>query len=251
MDKKQVLDIIDWIKDYFKKNSFAKGVVIGMSGGKDSFVVAKLCIEALGKENVLGIILPNNKMCDFDDAKRSCEFLGIKYTTIDISNSYNSILDSITPFLKQNNYSLGSVTTINTAPRIRMTTLYALAGSLDYLVANTSNLSEASVGYTTKWGDNVGDFAPIANFTKTEVCEIGLLLGLPNDLVNKTPSDGLSSKSDEEKLGFSYDELDSLIRTGTKGDRYETILNKHIGSSHKRIGAIKYENNLQNHLKTK
>ncbi len=248
MDKKQVSNIIDWIKDYFKENSFAKGVVIGMSGGKDSFVVAKLCVDALGKENVLGVILPNNKMSDFDDAKRSCEFLGIKYTTIDITNSYNSILESITPFLKQNNYSLSSVTTINTAPRIRMTTLYALAGSLDYLVANTSNLSEASVGYTTKWGDNVGDFAPIANFTKTEVCEIGLLLGLPDELVNKTPSDGLSSKSDEEKLGFSYNELDMLIRSGVTGEKYETILNKHHTSSHKRTGAVKFKNNLPNHL---
>ena len=104
MDKKQVSNIIDWIKDYFKENSFAKGVVIGMSGGKDSFVVAKLCVDALGKENVLGVILPNNKMSDFDDAKRSCEFLGIKYTTIDITNSYNSILESITPFLKQNKH---------------------------------------------------------------------------------------------------------------------------------------------------
>lgn len=249
MDKKQVLDIIDWIKYYFKKNSFAKGVVVGMSGGKDSFVVAKLCVDALGKENVLGVILPNGEMKDYDDAIKSCEFLQIKHTTINISNCYNDVLNNIKPFLNENNKNLTSVTTINTAPRLRMTTLYAIAGSLDYLVANTSNLSEASVGYTTKWGDNVGDFAPIANFTKTEVCEIGLLLGLPNELVNKTPSDGLSGKSDEDKLGFSYNELDSLIRIGSKGEKYDTILTIHNNSQHKRIGAIKYENDFPNYLK--
>lgn len=248
MDKKEVFNIIEWIKEYFKKSSSAKGVVIGMSGGKDSFVVAKLCTEALGKENVLGVIMPNNQMTDFDDAKISCEILGINYTTIDIANSYNSILDSIQPYLQQNNIALNSVSTINTAPRIRMTTLYALASSLNYLVANTSNLSEAEVGYTTKWGDNVGDFAPIANFTKSEVCEIGLLLGLPKQLINKIPSDGLSNKSDEEKLGFSYDELDTFIRTGIKGKKFDTILSKNISSSHKRNGVIKYENNLKNYF---
>lgn len=248
MDKKEVNNIIEWIKEYFKKCPFVKGAVIGMSGGKDSFVVAKLCTEALGKENVLGVIMPNNLMSDYSDAKKSCEFLGIKYTTIDIANSYNSIINSIEPYLKENNIALNSVSTINTAPRIRMTTLYALAGSLDYLVANTSNISEAQVGYTTKWGDNVGDFAPIANYTKTEVCEIGLLLGLPENLIYKTPSDGLSGKSDEEKLGFSYDELDTYIRTGVKGKNFNTILSKNHSSSHKRNGVAKYENNLTNHF---
>ena len=188
-------------------------------------------------------------MCDFDDAKRSCEFLGIKYTTIDISNSYNSILDSITPFLKQNNYSLGSVTTINTAPRIRMTTLYALAGSLDYLVANTSNLSEASVGYTTKWGDNVGDFAPIANFTKTEVCEIGLALGLPKEYVLKAPTDGLSGKEDEEKIGFSYSVLDEFIRTGKSLQSEEKIKTMSRVTAHKRALPPKCDSEKKNFLK--
>lgn len=249
MDKKEVKKTIEWIKDYFKKCLFAKGAVVGMSGGKDSFVVAKLCVEALGKDNVLGVIMPNGQMTDYSDAKKSCEFLGIRHTSIDIADGYNDIIKSIEPYLKQNNVPLSSVSTINTAPRIRMTTLYALAGSLDYLVANTSNLSEAEVGYTTKWGDNVGDFAPIANWTKNEVCEIGLLLGLPENLINKTPSDGLSGKSDEEKLGFSYDELDAYIRNGIKGKNFYTILSKNNNSSHKRNGVSKYENNLINHFK--
>ena len=129
-----------------------------------------------------------------------------------------------------------------------MTTLYSIAGSLNYLVANTSNLSEASVGYTTKWGDNIGDFAPIANFTKTEVCEIGKLLNLPKDLVYKTPSDGLSGKTDEDKLGFSYAELDEFIRTGKKGKRFDIINKKHKLSEHKRLGTIKFTYKKQNYF---
>lgn len=248
MNKQEVINIINWIKNYFKENSFAKGAVVGMSGGKDSFVTAKLCIEALGKENVLGVILPIGDMNDYEDAVKSCEYLQIKHTTINIANCYNDVLNNIKPFLNENNITLNSISTINTAPRLRMTTLYALAGSLNYLVANTSNLSEAEVGYTTKWGDNVGDFAPIANFTKTEVCEIGLLLCLPQNLVNKIPSDGLSGKSDEDKLGFSYNELDSYIRDGVTDSNFDLILQKHKSSTHKRLGAIKYTNNKKNHF---
>lgn len=249
MERKDVDKIIDFIKEYFKINSFAKGVVIGMSGGKDSLVTAKLCTEALGKEKVLGVIMPNGKMIDKNDAVTSCELLNIKYVNVDISNSYNDIISNTEKVLKSLNKEINSVSTINTAPRIRMTTLYAIGGSLDYLVANTSNLSEAMVGYTTKWGDNVGDFAPLANFTKSEVCEIGLLLGLPNNLVNKTPSDGLSGSSDEAKMGIKYANLDSYIRTGIVNEDVERINKMHKSSNHKRIGAIKYENDLPNYLK--
>lgn len=249
MERKDVCNIINFIKDYFKINSFAKGVVIGMSGGKDSLVTAKLCTEAIGKENVLGVIMPNGKMIDKNDAVISCELLGIRYVNVDISNAYNDIISNTENVLKKLNKEISSTTIINTSPRIRMTTLYAIGGSLDYLVANTSNLSEAMVGYTTKWGDNVGDFAPLANFTKSEVCEIGLLLGLPADLVNKTPSDGLSGSSDEAKMGIKYANLDSYIRTGIVNEDVEKIKKMNINSNHKRIGAIKYENNLPNYLK--
>lgn len=248
MEKKEINKIIEWIKTYVA-SAKANGVVLGMSGGKDSFVVAKLCTLAVGPENVFGVIMPNGEMKDLTDAITSCESLNIKYEVINIADAYNGVIEKIKPTLEKQGKTLSDISTINTAPRIRMTTLYAIAGSLNYLVANTSNLSEASVGYTTKWGDNVGDFAPIANFTKTEVCEIGIDLGLEKSLVEKTPSDGLSGKSDEDKLGVKYSSIDKLIRTGEKNQDYERIMYLNKISAHKRIGVAKYENNLKNTLK--
>ena len=245
--KELISGLITWIKDYVKSTN-AKGVVIGMSGGKDSLVVAKLCVEALGKENVFGLIMPNGKMCDKNDAEASCKLLGIRYASVDISKAYEGIIKPIEEVLDNNQLKLSDITTINTPPRLRMAMLYAVAGSMNYLVANTSNLSEISVGYSTKWGDSVGDFAPIANFTKTEVCEIGRLLGLPIELVEKTPSDGLSGKSDEEKLGLTYDNLDEYIRTGKKNEDYETIMKLHSSTMHKRKPISKFENKLKNFL---
>ena len=238
MDKNFANKIEAWIKDYVKTSN-ANGVVVGISGGKDSLVVAKLCANALGKDNVFGVIMPNGNMKDIDDAVETCKLLDIKYDIINIEMPYKDIIDNVKRVMNGNEIS--SVTKINTAPRLRMTTLYAVAGSLNYLVANTSNLSEAMIGYTTKWGDNVGDFAPIANLTKTEVCELGILLGLPDKFVNKAPSDGLSGQSDEEKIGFTYDELDKLIRNNKKGENYNKILNLNKMSQHKRIGAVKFD----------
>lgn len=245
MNKKMIDDLIKWIRDYVK-GAKADGVVIGMSGGKDSTIVGKLCTEALGKENVYGLILPNGEMSDIDDAIEACKVIGMKYSIINIADAYNSILDGVKENLE--NKTLSSVTTINTAPRIRMTMLYAYAGSKNYLVVNTSNLSETMVGYSTKWGDNVGDFAPIANFTKGEVCEIGMMLNLPKHLVVKIPSDGLSGKSDEEKLGFSYAELDEYIRTGKKGKNFDVIDKKHKIADHKIKPIPKFENGITNHF---
>lgn len=249
MDRIEVEKTIDFIKEYFKLASFAKGAVVGMSGGKDSLVVAKLCTEALGKESVFGVIMPNGEMLDKHDAQKSCELLGIKYQIVNISKAYKEVLDGTTQCLKPYNLEISNVTKVNTAPRIRMTLLYAIAGSMNYLVANTSNLSETMTGYTTKWGDNVGDFAPIANFTKTEVCEMGELLGLPKDLVYKNPSDGLSGKSDEENMEITYQNLDSLIRNGNKNSDYEQIIKLNKLSEHKRVGVAKFENSRPNYLK--
>ena len=243
--KKMIKDLIEWIKDYVKFAN-AKGVVIGMSGGKDSFVVAKLCALALGKENVFGIIMPNGEMLDKNDAVKDCECLGINYKIVNIKKCYDSILSEVKDLVGDKD--LSSVTTINTAPRIRMTVLYAIAGTLNYLVANTSNLSEAMVGYTTKWGDNVGDFAPIKNLTKTEVCELGIMLGLPEKLVNKIPSDGLSDKSDEEKLGFSYEEIDDYVRHGKKGSNFDKIWLCYNNSIHKRESIKSFDPKLKNYF---
>lgn len=248
MNIEDIEKIKSWIKNYVYDEAHAKGVILGISGGKDSLVTAKLCIDSIGKENVLGVIMPNGNMKDIDIAKRSCDVLGIRYYIVDINNVYNNILNNISPILENENKDLSTVTTFNIPPRLRMVTLYAIAGSLGYLVANTSNLSEGMVGYTTKWGDNVGDFSPIANFTKEEVCEIGILLGLPSDLVNKVPEDGLSGQSDEDKLGFSYLSLGNYIRKGIKDDSFDKIEKMHKISNHKRVGVAKYKNNLKNYF---
>lgn len=243
-----IKNIESWIKDYVINQAHSNGVIVGMSGGKDSLVTAKLCANALGKENVLGIIMPNDKMQDLEIAINSCKEIGIRYHIINIKETYDHILNSISPILSSQNKQISSVTTINLPSRIRTNYLYAIAGSLNYLVANTSNLSEAMVGYTTKWGDNIGDFAPLATFTKTEVCKIGQLLNLPNELVYKTPDDGLSGISDEEKLGFSYDELDNFIRFGIKSDNFQKIEKLNRLSNHKRLGVVKFDSQLKNYF---
>lgn len=244
MDKIELEKIINWVKNYVEK--CADGVVIGMSGGKDSLVTAKICTEALGKDKVLGVIMPNGEMKDNAIAKKSCEILGVRYYEININNLYNIIINNTQTILNIENKNLSTVTTFNVPPRLRMITLYAIAGSMNYLVANTSNLSEGMVGYTTKWGDNVGDFSVLADFTKDEVCQLGSLLGLPKELVYKIPDDGLTGKTDEEKLGFSYQELDDFIRSGIKSDKFEIISNMHKSSCHKRSGVVKYNYQAKN-----
>lgn len=229
MDITIVDKLTSWIKNYVA-SSGAKGVVVGMSGGKDSYVTAGLCVKALGKDSVYGLIMPNGDMKDCHIAEDSCKSLGIKYSIININDIYNLYINATKNICE----NLSTVTTFNVPPRIRMTMLYAIAGSKGYLVANTSNLSEKEVGYTTKWGDNVGDFAPLVNFTKSEVVEIGLLLGLKKEYVVKTPDDGLSGQTDEEKLGFSYQSLDSYIRKGEKDDDFDKINSMRMRNLHKR-----------------
>ena len=231
--KKEIEKITKWLQGYMRECR-AKGIVIGMSGGKDSLVTAGLCVRALGKEKVLGVIMPNGEMSDITDAIDTCKLLGIDYQIIDISTAYKNIIEETQFTLQGRNANLSSITTINTPPRLRMTILYAIAGSLNYLVANTSNLSEIMVGYSTKWGDSAGDIAPLSDYTKSEVCSIWLELGLPEKLVEKIPSDGLSGRSDEEKLGFTYAELDNYIRNGTKGENYDKIIQLHNTTAHKR-----------------
>ena len=207
--KKVTCDLIKWIAECFEQNGKGCTAVIGISGGKDSSIAAALCVHALGKERVLGVLMPNGTQQDIEDSKALCRYLDIKNLQINIQNSYRDILWQV-----GSSFSLTEQSKINLAPRLRMATLYAVAQSVNGRVINTSNKSEAWVGYSTRYGDGAGDFAPLLNLTVTELLTIGKELNLPDRFVFKAPSDGLSGKSDEEKLGFPYAALDVYIRTG-------------------------------------
>lgn len=206
--------VIQWIKDWFSRNGPDCNAVIGISGGKDSTVAAALCAEALGKERVYGIMMPCGQQNDIQDSYAVCRHLGIPYFYANIGQAVEKIFDTLDAELA--GYSVQ--TQINTPPRIRMTMLYAFAQSMNGRVVNTCNLSEDYVGYSTKYGDSAGDFAPLKGFTSEEVIAIGETLGLPERLLHKPPADGLCGKTDEDNLGFTYAVLNRYIRTGEIGD---------------------------------
>ena len=203
--------IVSWIRDFFDQNGHGCNAVVGISGGKDSSIVAALCCEALGRDRVIGVLMPNGVQPDIDMAKLLVEHLGIRHYIINIEQAVNGVKEQI-PF------ELSEQSRINLPPRIRMSVLYAVSQSFNGRVANTCNLSEDWVGYSTRYGDSAGDFSPCSNITVTQMRQIGKVLGLPDVLINKTPSDGLSGMSDEEKLGFTYDVLDRYISTGQIDD---------------------------------
>lgn len=210
-DAKKVKDeCVEWIRDWFNVNGKDCNAVIGISGGKDSSVVAALCVEALGKDRVIGLLMPNGEQSDIDMAKKLVNFLDIRNFEVNIKDAVCGVLNN----LPMNGYDISEQTITNLPARIRMATLYAISQSMNGRVANTCNLSEDWVGYATKYGDAAGDFSPLLQLTVTEVKEIGRVLGLPNELVDKTPSDGLCGKTDEDNFGFSYDVLDAYIRDG-------------------------------------
>ena len=202
-------ECVEWIKNFFETNGAGCNAVVGISGGKDSSIAAALCVEALGKDRVIGVLMPQGQQHDIDKAYLLVNHLGIKHFEINVADAINGILANFPAELEKT-----SQTVQNIPPRIRMTTLYAVSQSVNGRVCNTCNLSEDWVGYSTRYGDSVGDFSPMSNLTVTEVKQIGHLLGLPAELVEKTPIDGLCGKSDEENLGFTYAELDKYIRTG-------------------------------------
>lgn len=233
---KESENIINWIKAYFEQQPGAKGAVIGISGGKDSSVVAKLLVEALGKERVFGVLMPNGEQKDISDSLRIVDILGINHKVVNIEKAYKGLLEGI----QDDNLSVDAK--INIPPRLRMTTLYAIAANKHYRVAGTGNKSEGFVGYTTKWGDSAFDFNAIGDLTTEEVMAVGDHLGLPYELVHKTPSDGLSGLSDEEKLGFTYRQINEYIENGTCGDKEvdEKIRLKHEYNRHKAVMPPKY-----------
>ena len=222
--KKITADCIQWIKDFFDENGKDCNAVVGISGGKDSSVVAALCAEALGKERVIGVLMPQGEQHDIDAAYTLVNHLGIKHYEVNIKDTVEAILAAFPDDLE-----ITAQTRQNIPPRIRMATLYAISQSCNGRVANTCNLSEDWVGYSTRYGDAAGDFSPMSNLTVAEVKEIGRVLGLPDELVDKTPIDGLCGKTDEENLGFTYAELDKYIREGIIDDesKKELIDKKH------------------------
>lgn len=200
-------ECVAWIRDFFENNGKDCNAVVGISGGKDSSIVAALCVEALGKDRVIGVLMPCGEQADIDMAKLLVGHLGIKHYIINIK-------DAVEGLKKNFPFELSNQSVVNLPPRIRMSTLYAVSQSHNGRVANTCNLSEDWVGYSTRYGDSVGDFSPCSFLTVHEMRQIGRLLGLPDVLVDKVPIDGLSGKTDEDNLGFTYDELDRYIRTG-------------------------------------
>lgn len=234
--------MVAWVKNYFETTG-AKGAVVGVSGGKDSTVVSALLTEAIGKDRVFGVLMPNGKQADIEDSFTLVNHLGIPHTVVDIGTGYAPLLNEVARAMDKKREDLNAVCTINMAPRFRMTTLYAIAAELDYRVAGTGNRSEAFVGYFTKWGDGAHDFNMLANLTTEEVVAVGHALGLPKSLVEKAPTDGLSGLTDEENLGVSYFEINRYIENGTCGnvEKDQIIANKHAFSAHKREGIPKFE----------
>lgn len=243
-------DCIQWIRNWFEDNGPGCNAIIGISGGKDSTIAAALCVEALGKDRVYGIRMPNGCQTDIQDAKAVCKYLGIHSFDCNIKEAYDAICEEIGWAI----YAMSDLkamttdqTKINLPPRLRMATLYAVSQSLNGRVVCTDNLSESYIGYSTRWGDNVGDFSPLVNLTSEEVVAIGDALGLPYDLVHKTPSDGLCGKTDEDNFGFTYAELNKYIRTGVcENDEVKTKIDfLHFRNKFKTqpIPSFDYKNN--------
>lgn len=222
-------DVIQWIKEYFKDNHDGK-VICGISGGKDSTIVAALCAEALGADRVIGVLMPNGIQSDIEDSHKVCAYLGIKEIVINMNRAYTGLVGQLFPFEEEVPKEIET----NLPARLRMSTLYMIAALYpNSRVVNTSNYSERYIGYSTKFGDGAGDFSPLGNLTVREVLAIGDDLGLPHELVHKTPSDGMSGMSDEDKLGFTYEELDSyLFYEGPYNDRISKL---HKINEHKRV----------------
>ena len=238
---KAVEATVKWIQDWFAENGSDCNAIIGISGGKDSSITAALLVEALGKDRVIGIMMPNGEQSDMDMALLLVNHLGINHYVINIAAAYNGAVKDIECVIGE----LSNDSLINLAPRLRMATLYAVGQSRNGRVANTCNLSEDWVGYSTRYGDAAGDFSPISSFTTAEIRAMGRVLGVPDILIEKVPSDGLSGMSDEDKLGFTYEVLDRYIRTGeiedaTAKERIDTLHERNLFKL-RYMDSFKYE----------
>ena len=248
--KVELDNAILWIKQYVDCSK-AKGVVLGLSGGKDSAVVLAMAVKALGKENVVAVSMPCHSLSeDFDDAKLVADKFDVKFVVTDLTKAYDEFENSINLIINKTGVNeISSEAKVNAKPRLRMTTLYAIAQSLGYLVIGTGNLCEAMVGYTTKFGDSASDFNPIANFTVSEVLRIGKMLGVPEKILQRAPSDGLGGQTDEEKMGIKYSQIEEMIETGnTDETAKENILKRFNNSKHKRMLVPIYKFDRKNYL---
>lgn len=236
----EIENIVSWIRNYFCKNGDENTrAVIGISGGKDSTIAAALLVRALGKERVIGVLMPQSTQADIDDSRKVCEYLDIANCEIDIGPACDRLYRAIDISLYEETHHCEeyAIVSTNTPARIRMATLYAIAGLCHGRVCNTCNASERYVGYSTKYGDNAGDFALFHDYTVTELYAIGDALGLPYELVHKTPADGMQGKSDEEVIGATYELIDRVVRhddlNNIPFDKFQIIQNKHKYAKHK------------------
>lgn len=223
-------NLISWIRQYFEENGPTCNAIIGISGGKDSTVCAGLLVRALGRDRVIGVTMPNGVQSDIEDSIKVTNFLGIKRINVNILNAYKALMEGVEDGLHGAGFTqdISDNTVINMPPRLRMTTLFAISQTLNGRVVNTCNLSENWVGYSTIFGDAAGQFSPLGLLTVEEIIEIGVHIGLPEDLVRKKPSDGLCGKTDEDNLGFKYSQLDDYIDTGVADEYIKRIIdNKH------------------------
>ncbi len=236
----EIRHITAWIREWFSVNGPSASAVIGLSGGKDSTIVAKLLTEALGADRVVGVLMPDGIQADIDDAVEAARINGIRTRIVNIGGAAEALLHAVETAgtaTESDESALSQDARINLPPRLRMTALYAVAQSLPGggRVVNTCNRSEDYIGYSTKYGDAAGDFSPCASYLVTEMLAIGDALGLPAGLVHKAPSDGLCGKTDEDRIGFSYAVLDRYIQTGICEDPTvrERIDRMHLANLHK------------------
>ena len=228
--------IVQWIRDYFEQNGKECNAVIGISGGKDSSVCAALLVEALGKDRVIGVLMPQGTQHDIQVSFDLVEFLGIKHYVVNIGNTCESLVQAISEGgIPKEDLLANKVYYSNTPARVRMTVLYGISAMFNGRVANTCNRSEDYVGYSTKFGDSAGDFSPLSDLLVKEVKALGYELGLPKKFIEKIPEDGLSGKSDEDNMGFTYAVLDRYIETGEIDDpaTKEKIDRMHKANLHK------------------
>ncbi|MEF9959181.1 MAG: NAD(+) synthase [Niameybacter sp.] len=238
MSTKALEHRLNWIREHVQASG-CKGVVVGESGGKDSATVTALCVRALGKENVVGISMPCNSLStDMDHAKLVADAFGIKLIEVNIAGTFNTLKDTI-----QEEHELSDLAVANIKPRLRMTTLYAVAQTLNYLVVGTDNLSEMVMGYFTKWGDGGYDFNPLSDLTMQEVLELGRELDVPEPILTKAPSAGLwEGQTDELEMGVTYKAIEEYIKTGTTEPESLAVIEKtNRRTQHKREMPYMYK----------